>query len=155
MQEIVVNATLKHLKESGFNVAVSFPDKPFKDYVITVSPVMFRDVPLKGVLDVQKDLDRALISKAVSGAEVTLQIDIYARKSLIRDRLVDQVRKALKNFPSPTPEQPVLFLRISDARSLDTPDFYRTVLSVDFQVYDVVSEDVPIVKEISSSVREV
>ena len=155
MQKEAVDAVLKHLKSNSVKAYVAFPDAGFDDYAVIVTPVMFREKPLKGILSELRDADSALITRVVGGAQVSMQIDVYAKTSSKRDILVDQIRSLLKSFPDPTPEQPVKFLSISDARSLDDPEFYRTSMTAEFEVYDVLSESLPLVKEIQSSIEEV
>ena len=155
MQKEAVDAVLRHLKTNSVRAYVAFPDAGFEDYAVIVTPVMFREKPLKGVLKELRGADSALITRVVGGAQVSVQIDVYAKTSSRRDILVDQIRSLLKSFPDPTPEQPVKFLSISDARSLDDPEFYRTSMTAEFEVYDTLSESVPIAKEIQGKLEEV
>ena len=155
MQKEVVDAVLRHLKGSGLKAYVDFPDVEFQDYAIIVTPVVMRDIPFKSLFDVKKDLDTALVSRIVSGGQVTVQIDVYAKTTLLRDTKADEIRRLLKNFPTPTVESPVRFLRISDSRTLDGPDYYRTTLDAEFEVYEVITDQVPLVQQITSSIEEV
>ena len=155
MQKEAVDAVLKHLKENSIKAFVDFPAAKFEDYTVIVTPVMFRERPLKGILEELRNEQSALITRVVGGAQVSVQIDIYARTTIRRDQLVDRVRALLKNFPPPMPEQPVKFLTISDARTLDDPEFYRTTMTAEFEVYDTVSESVPIAREIQGKLEEV